>query len=401
VLDVKKEIKLSDLVRNTAKAGERSKGTAKGHRGPRPRLLARKSPTRELVGVKVGATQLTAARVDNNNGQAHLLQLARQPLPHGIVSDGEVLDGAALAAALKEFFTVNKLPRRGVRLGIATNHVGVRIIEITGIDDEQQLANAVLFRAHDVISIPVEEAIIDYRVISEKIDESGTLKRRILLVAAYREPIERYTAAFKSAGIELVGIDLEAFALLRAVGAPPAEDTTPTAAVVVVNAGHQRTTLAVSDGKICGFTRVLGWGGSKLALAIGRELNITVEEAQDILIGLSLEPAAETDPDPDPGLGDRLSRARAAARRELQVLARELVASLQFYQGQPESPAISEILLAGGTSRIPGFAAELERLTGVHVRLADPLARVQDDTGVDERNDLASLAIAIGLGVDD
>ena len=66
-------------------------------------------------------------------------------------------------------------------------------------------------------------------------------------------------------------------------------------------------------------------------------------------------------------------------RRELQVLARELVASLEFYQGQPGSLPISEILLAGGTSRIPGLAAELERLTRVRVRLADPLVRVEVD----------------------
>ena len=65
------------------------------------------------------------------------------------------------------------------------------------------------------------------------------------------------------------------------------------------------------------------------------------------------------------------------------------------------SLAISEILLAGGTSRIPGLAAELERLTRVRVRLADPLARVETDSSIEDRDDLASLAVAIGLGVED
>ena len=77
-----------------------------------------------------------------------------------------------------------------------------------------------LFRAHEVVSIPVDEAVIDYRVISEETDGTGLTNRRILLVAAYREPIERYMAAFREAGIELVGVDLEAFALLRAVSPP-------------------------------------------------------------------------------------------------------------------------------------------------------------------------------------
>ena len=66
----------------------------------------------------------------------------------------------------------------------------------------------------------------------------------------------------------------------------------------------------------------------------------------------------------------RCEPAREAVTESYRSLARELVASLEYYQGQPGSLPISEILLAGGTSRIPGLAAELERLTRVRVRLA-------------------------------
>ena len=81
-------------------------------------------------------------------------------------------------------------------------------------------------------------------------------------------------------------------------------------------------------------------------------------------------------------------------------LAREIVASLQFYQGQPESLAIAEILVTGGTTQLPGLAEELERLVRARVRVADPLAHVEVATTVSSRDDLASLAVAIGLGVD-
>jgi type IV pilus assembly protein PilM len=393
VIDFKKEIKLSDLVRRTEKAGKRGGQPVAGSHALRPPRLRKPGP-HELVGVKIGATQLAAARV-SNNGSPHLLKLARQPLPAGIVQNGEVRDVHALAAGLQEFFTANELPRRDVRLGIATNHVGVRTFEIAGIDDERQLANAVLFRAHEAVSIPVDEAIIDYRVLDTTVDDAGVTTRKILLVAAYREPIERYIAAFKEVGIRLVGIDLEAFALLRAV-APPAHGAGPHAAVIAVNTGHERTTLAVSDGEICSFTRVIEWGGSTVLSAIARELTVPIDEAAALLPVLSFGASTE------PVLGDdtRLVRAREAARHELQALGRELVASLQFYQGQPGSLPIAEILFTGGASRIPGIDAELERLTRVRVRLADPLVRFPDDD-VDDRDDLASLAVAIGLGVDD
>jgi type IV pilus assembly protein PilM len=391
VVDLKKEIKLSDLVRKVSKASNRSSSARKA----RTPGLTRRPKARDMVGVKVGATQLAAAVVRNNGGP-QLLKLARAPLPPGIVGDGEVHDVAALAAGLQEFFTVHDLPRRGVRVGIATNHVGVRVFEIAGIDDERQLANAVLFRAHDAVSIPIDEAVIDYRVLSTEVDETDTVNRRILLVAAYREPIERYSAAFRQAGIELAGVDLEAFALLRAVAAPPDEETEPSSALVVVNVGHERATLAVSDGRLCQFTRVLGWGGSRLVTAINRELGTPLSESKDILLGLDFDPGVVGGP-----TDERLVRALEASRRELQALARELVASLEYYQGQPESLPISEILIAGGTSRLPGLTAELERLTRVHVRPANPLSRVEVSDTVEDRDDLASLAVAIGLGVED
>jgi type IV pilus assembly protein PilM len=140
--------------------------------------------------------------------------------------------------------------------------------------------------------------------------------------------------------------------------------------------------------------RVLDWGGSKLEAAIAQELGLTGPEAAELKLELDLGGEA---PDHDP----RAPFARAAVERELQTLARELVASLHFYQGQPGSLAISEVFVTGGTTQLPGLAEELERLTRVPVRIADPLAGVQlSKNGLAERDDLASLAAAIGLGVE-
>jgi Tfp pilus assembly PilM family ATPase len=59
------------------------------------------------------------------------------------------------------------------------------------------------------------------------------------------------------------------------------------------------------------------------------------------------------------------------------------------------------VFVTGGTTQLPGLAEELERLTRVPVRIADPLAGVQlSKNGLAERDDLASLAAAIGLGVE-
>jgi type IV pilus assembly protein PilM len=384
-VDLNKEIKLSDLVRRPKK--KKTPGVVKPSNGKRKRRRKQ-----EIVGLKIGASQIAASRVVNN-GSAKLVQLARVPLEPGVVVAGEVRDVAALATALDRFFSDNKLPRRGIRLGIGTNRIGVRTVDIEGVDDERQLGNVVRFRAHEALSIPLDQAVLDYHVVSETVDESGAVSRRVLLAAAYKEPIDHYVEACRAAGLELSGIDVEAFALLRAVAPRNGNGDAPTVASVVVSIGHDRSTLAISDGTVCDFMRVLDWGGSKLDAAIAQELGLTGLEAAELKLELDLGvDAADHDP--------RAPFARVAVERELQTLARELVASLHFYQGQPGSLAISDVVVTGGTTRIPGLAEELERLTRVPVRIADPLAGVQVSNGLAERDDLASLAAAIGLGVE-
>src|SRR5579862_9045704 len=112
-MDLNKEIKLSDLFRKPKKRPKAVSGS---------KSSTKKRPKRqEIVGLKIGASQLVASRVLNNGGPgARLVQLASQPLEPGIVVGGEVRDVLGLAQALDHFFTREKLPRRGVRLGVGT-----------------------------------------------------------------------------------------------------------------------------------------------------------------------------------------------------------------------------------------------------------------------------------------
>jgi type IV pilus assembly protein PilM len=336
---------------------------------------------KKLVGLKIGASKLAAARVVNSGGASELVQVAQAELEPGIVVGGELRDPDALAEALKAFFKKHKLPRQGVRLGIASNRIGVRTFDLPGVDDEKQLHNAVRFRAQEALPIPLEEAVVDYHVLSDTVNAEGVRVRRVLLVVAYRELVDRYVAACRKAGIKLAGIDLEGFAALRALSG--SDQAQANAALVVASVGHDRSTLAVSNGSICEFTRVIEWGGQNLNVAIARVLDMTPSEAEPIKHSVSLlEP-------------------REAIQNELQVFSRELISSLQFYQGQPGSLGIGEIVLSGGTAQLPGIDVELARMIGVQVRVGDPLGRVRRGKKISADQPFGSLAVAIGLGIEE
>ena len=94
-MDLKKEIKLSDLIPKRPKASGKSAVKVASKKKAKAK--------QDYVGVKVGASQIAAAQVQNNGG-SKLVKLAREPLEPGIVIGGEVRDIAALGRALDDLF---------------------------------------------------------------------------------------------------------------------------------------------------------------------------------------------------------------------------------------------------------------------------------------------------------
>jgi type IV pilus assembly protein PilM len=373
---------------------------ARPERRPQPVTRDKRRAPREprgrrhktLVGLDVGAGGISAAHVVNG-GTPRVLKIAREALPHGVVVGGEARRPDDLAAALRVFFRTHDLPRGPVRLGIANNRIGVRVLELSGIEDPKQLGNAVRFRAQEVLPIPLEEAVLDYRVLREDVGADGRRQHRVLLVVAHRQLVEGFASACRQAGLKLVGIDLEAFGLLRALTPPEAEfGAADDAALVVVSIGQDLSTLAVSDGRVCDFTRVLEWGGGVLDAAVARALGVAPDEAARIR-----DAAGLVDPQP----ADCFEPAREAMRGELQAFARDLVASLRFYQEQPGSLGIAEVVLTGAWAQLPGIDAELTALLGVVARVGDPVGRVRTARKLQREQVGPALAAAIGLGIDD
>ena len=387
-------------------AGEPSSAKARfARRGGTHAAPTRKSGRgkgRKVVGLKIGASQLAAAVVADTDTGPELVQLARRPLESGIVVDGEVRDADALTSALKALFAEHDLPTKDVRIGLASNRIGVRMLDIVGIEDDTRFDNAVRFKAHEVLPVAVHESVLDYRVIEERPNEAGETSRRVLLVVAPRDQVEPYTDVARRAGLKLAGIDLEALGLLRAFVEPEpfavrsADDT----ATVVVAIGHESSTLLVAGGGICEFTRVFEWGGGALQDAIAQQLDVRPAEAATILRHLSLSgPGRQFD------ALDEVGRAKAldAVRHRLTPFTRELVSSLQFYQTQPESLGIGEILITGGISQLEGLGEVLHQMIGVQVNVGDPLSRVRVSGSLDPAVEatIGSMAVPIGLAIDD
>ena len=66
--------------------------------------------------------------------------------------------------------------------------------------------------------MPLDEAVLDHQIAGFAEAPDGTPRMQVVLVAARRKMVETLLEAVKAAGLKADGIDLDAFALVRALG---------------------------------------------------------------------------------------------------------------------------------------------------------------------------------------
>jgi type IV pilus assembly protein PilM len=252
-----------------------------------------------VVGLDIqpGFVAAVQARV---NGSILAERAAALPLAGDTVRDGEVADDGALSDVLRELFRTSGLSKH-VRVGVANQRTVLRTIELPPVTDRKELAAAVRFQAQDQVPMPLNNAVLDFHPLGI-IDTPGGPRQRVVLVAAQRDMIERLLEAVRHAGLSPEGIDLSAFALIRSLYRP---DPDQTARVLYLNVDGL-TNLAIAEGSICRFTRVVGSGLEGIASELAVRRGVPLAEARALLASADLRvPAAEQQAGASPAVAEQ------------------------------------------------------------------------------------------------
>jgi type IV pilus assembly protein PilM len=233
-------------------------------------LSLRKNSSGGAVGLDIDGRYLAAAQVESGR----IVRGVSVALPQGL--DGEVVDRDRLAEALKNFVAEAGLPK-SVRLGVTNQQIVVRVVELPRIEDEKQREAAVRFQAAEAIAMPLDEAVLDHQVAGYTEAPDGTPRMQVVLVAARRSMIDALLEAAKQAGLKPVGIDLDAFALVRML-APASAGSPEDGARVYCHLGGV-SNLAIAVGSNCFFTRPLSavWDDEDAGARLADEIRLSID----------------------------------------------------------------------------------------------------------------------------
>jgi type IV pilus assembly protein PilM len=241
---------------------------------------------RGLVGLDIQPGYVAAVQAHVNGGITVQHALGA-PLPPDAIREGEVLDERTLSDALRELFQGSLLGKR-VRIGLANQRTVLRTLELPPVSDRKELAAAVRFQAEDQVPMPLAGAVLDFHSLGTFETPDGP-RQRVIVVAAQREMVERLLRAVRHAGLRPEGVDLSAFALIRSLYRPlgtGAEGEAP-ARMLYLNVGGL-TNMAIAEGSVCRFTRVVGGGLEAMASEIAERRGIPLVEARALLASYDL-----------------------------------------------------------------------------------------------------------------
>jgi type IV pilus assembly protein PilM len=358
--------------------------------------LTRKKSENSLVGLEIEAGSIAAAEL-RVNGFSELTSTAIAPLPPGAFDDGEVIDSDAVAETLRATFSENGLSKR-VRLGIANQRVVVRTMRLPVIEDPAELEAAVRFEAEERIPMPIDQAVLDHRVVGGvSATEDEVPKIDVVVVAARRDMIAASLKPLRDAGLEPVGIDLSAFGLIRALSdtpidsGGPEETQAPTATALYCNIGDS-TNLAVAKERSCLFTRVAPAGLEGIATGLSDSTGLSQEHARLWLAHVGLTQPVEAI-EGDPNL---IVQVRDALERGASTLLDEMRLSLDFYAAQEGAFPVEQVVLSGPGSAIPGLAEHMAPVLNLPIEVGRPQALAALDQAA-----AARLTLSYGLALEE
>src|SRR4051812_14301744 len=118
---------------------------------------------RRVIGLDIGTNAVRVADVEFNDTIV-LRAFGQVALPLDAMREGEVLDPAAVTAAIQRLWRELGLKKGEVRVGIAGPRVIVRTVDLPSMPDAD-LASAIRFQAQELIPIPLDDAVLDFQVL--------------------------------------------------------------------------------------------------------------------------------------------------------------------------------------------------------------------------------------------
>lgn len=347
-------------------------------------LFGRKSIP--VLGIDISSTSVKLIELSKAGKTYKVESYAVEPLPANSVVDKRIEDVEAVGQCVEKAVRKSGSKLKTCAIAVAGSSVITRVISMPAALSDAEMADQLLVEADQYIPYDMEEVSYDFSTIGPT--EGNPDQVDVLLAASQRDNVDQRVECCEYAGLTPKVVDIEAystehaFELLR----HQIPDQGIDKVVAIVDIGATTMTITVlHDGSII-YTRDQTFGGKQLTEEIMRRYGLSYEEA-----GQKKRQG---------GLPDNYHTEVLDPFKENVV--QEVNRSLQFFFANSSFNAIDNIIMAGGTSTIPGIDKIVEQNTGSQTVMAEPSAHLKISNKVRAERvhgDATALLVSFGLAL--
>ncbi len=330
-----------------------------------------KSKRKSFLGIDIGTSSIKLAQLgmDENRVKLETYGLletyGKVELVQGTIQTSSVnLLGSQVVELLKNLLEKSKTTTKDAVLSVPVFSTFSAVMELPDMP-YSQIESAIPYEARQYIPVPISEVVLGWNIIGKKNLEpvGGTgiapsPKIEVLLVAIPKEVANKYSEIARAANLNLKAIELESFAISRAL---VGNDAIPT---LVVDIGSKVTNILVVDNGYVMINKGLDTSGAEITRALSHGLNVDFKRAETVKREKGLIVSGESD--------------RAINQIMLpivDVILNESKRIADFYNYK-SGVKVERVFLCGGSAYLPGLAKHFSESFALPTIIGNPWGKI-------------------------
>lgn len=336
-----------------------------------------------FLGIDIGDSSLKMVELKKRGRK---IQLSNYAFSENVseLNFNKIDDTDYLATAISKVIKEAGLEARRATVSLPTFAVFSSIINIM-VADKKLLSKAVSDEARKVIPLPLEEMILDWKVVPDKNGKTPSAgNMQVFLTGSPKKLVKKYIEVFKKANIALSSLETETFSLVRAL---VGDDKAP---IMVVEIGANSTDLSIVRESIPVLNRSLSVCASTITSVLAQKLGMSFNQAEQYKLDLSFTLSDNPNQEGFPKI----------ITDTLEPIVTEMKYLMDFYHSQNENK-LEKVVLSGGGSLLLNLADYLSKRLDIKVIIGDPWSRISYPAEIKPvlMEVGPKLAVAIGLAM--
>lgn len=336
------------------------------------------------IGLDIGLSKIKAVSLSRQGNNLILDAFYLLPSPPKSMLSEAPIDEEDMANTLKKIIENLKVSNKKVNVALSDSQVYTKIIEMPVLSDKE-LSLAIYWEAERYIPVPLSTITLVWNVLKRPANSAVNEKMLVLMVGAPTVLINKYQRVLQMAGLNLNSIETETLAIVRALVTPNFPAT------IIVSIGGFSTSLAIIKDGILAFTYSIPTGGNAISRSIEADYGLTLSQSEEYKKTYGLSKTAT---------GEKIGKSTEPI---LNAILLEIKKTLAFYsQKYKDDSVVQQVLLSGGTARLPGIDFFFAERLGIKTVVANPWKIItSQNVPLEVINGPADYTVALGLAMRD